>query len=128
MVDVDDHLALEVLQLLQRDAADDAVAQRLDGLSGFDDGGDVDAFDGSAVVLRDDHVLRDVDETACEVSRVSSLERGIGEALASAVGRDKVLEHGEAFAEVRLDRRLDDLAGRLGHEAAHTGELADLLL
>ena len=51
LVDLDDGLALEVLELLERDAADDAVAQRLDGLAGFDDRHDVDAFDGAAVVL-----------------------------------------------------------------------------
>ena len=33
LVDVDDDLAFEVLDLLERDAADDAVAQRLDGLA-----------------------------------------------------------------------------------------------
>src|SRR6185312_15394745 len=43
-VDVDDDLAFVVLQLLERDAADDAVAQRLDDVAGFDDRGDVDAL------------------------------------------------------------------------------------
>ena len=41
--------------------------------------------------------------------------------------RAEVLQHRQAFAEVGLDRRLDDLARRLGHQAAHAGELADLL-
>ena len=39
---------------------------------------------------------------------------------------DEVLEHGQALAEVRLDRARDDLALRVGHQAAHAGELADL--
>jgi DNA modification methylase len=43
------------------------------------------------------------------------------------VGADEVLQHAQAFAEVGHDRPLDDLAGRLGHQAAHAGELADLL-
>jgi hypothetical protein len=47
--------------------------------------------------------------------------------LAGAVRRDEVLQHVEAFAEVRRDRRFDDLARGLGHQTAHTGELADLL-
>ena len=127
LVDFDDGLALVVLELLERDAADDAVAQRLDGLAGFDDRGDVDAFDGAAVVVRDDDVLRDVDETAGEVAGVGGLERGVGETLARAVGGDEVLQHGEAFTEVRRDGGLDDFAGGLGHQAAHAGELADLL-
>ena len=91
-------------------------------------GRDVDAFDGSAIVLADDDVLRHVDETTGEVAGVSGLERGVGEALTRAVGRDEVLQHGEAFTEVRRDGRLDDFAGRLGHQAAHAGELTDLLL
>ena len=73
-------------------------------------------------------VLRDVDETARQVTGVRRLERGVREALASAVGRDEVLENRETLAEVRGDRRLDDLARRLGHQAAHTGQLPDLLL
>src|SRR5258705_533842 len=44
-----------------------------------------------------------------------------------AVGGDEVLQHREAFAEVRGDRRLDDFARGLGHQTAHAGELANLL-
>ena len=42
--------------------------------------------------------------------------------------RDEVLQHGEAFAEVGRDGRFDDFARGLGHQAAHSGKLADLLL
>ena len=72
-------------------------------------------------------VLRDVDEAAGQVAGVRGLERRVGETLARAVRRDEVLEHGQTLAEVRRDRRLDDLARRLRHQAAHAGELADLL-
>ena len=41
--------------------------------------------------------------------------------------RDEVLEHRQALHEVRLDRPLDDLALRIRHQAAHAGQLADLL-
>ena len=109
-------------------AADDAVAQGLDDLARLDDGPDVDAVHGAAVVLGDDHVLADVHQAPRQVAGVRRLERGVGEALAGAVGRDEVLQHGEAFAEVRGDRVLDDLAGRARHQAAHAGQLADLLL
>ena len=128
LVDVDDHVAFVVLDLLQRDAAHDAVAQRLDDVAGFNDGADVDAVHGAAVVLADDHVLRHVHQAAGQVAGVGGLERRIRQALARAVGRDEVLQHGEPFAEVRRNGRLDDFAGGLGHQAAHAGELADLLL
>src|SRR5215207_58062 len=82
---------------------------------------------GAAVLLADDHVLGDVDETPRQVARVGRAERGVGEALAGAVGRDEVLEYRQALHEVGLDRALDDLALRVRHQAAHPGELADLL-
>ncbi len=114
---------------LERDAADDAVAQPLDDLAaGVDDGARLDAVERAAVDLRDDHVLRHVDEPAREVAGVGRLQRRVRQALARAVRRDEVLQHRQAFTEVRRDRRLDDLARRLGHQAAHAGELPDLLL
>src|SRR5262249_6136692 len=49
-----------------------------------------------------------------------------GQTLASTVRRDEVLEHGEAFTEVALDRARDDLTTRVGDETAHTGDLTHL--
>ena len=109
------------------DAADDAGREIDDFFVALVDGADDDAVDGAAVVLVDDDVLRRVDELAGEVAGVGGLERGVGQTLAGAVRGDEVLEHGETLAEVRGDRALDDFAGGLGHEAAHAGELLDLL-
>ncbi len=44
------------------------------------------------------------------------------------MGGNEVLQHRKTFAEIRGDRRFDDLTGGLGHKAAHPGELANLLL
>ena len=77
--------------------------------------------------MADDHVLRDVDQTPGQVARVRRAQRRVGEALAGAVRRDEVLEHVQALDEVGLDRPLDDLALRVGHQAAHARQLADLL-
>jgi hypothetical protein len=77
-------------------------------------------------LLDDDAILRHVDQTAGQVTRVRRLQRGVGQALAGAVGRVEVFKNGQAFLEVRDDRRLDDLARRLGHQAAHAGELLHL--
>ena len=81
----------------------------------------------AAILLVDDDVLRRVHELAGQVTGVRGLERGVGETFARAVRGDEVFEHGQAFAEVRGDRPLDDFAGRLGHQTAHAGELLDLL-
>ena len=61
---------------------------------------------------RDDDVLRHVDEPAGQVAGVRGLEGGVGQTLAGAVRGDEVLEHRQAFAEVRGDRALDDFAVR----------------
>ena len=110
-------------ELLRRDPADQVrvelalvVAQRR-----------LDEVLRLAVVRADDHVLSDVDQTPGQITRVGRPQRRVGEALAGAVGRDEVLEHRQALHEVGLDRALDDLALRIRHQAAHPGELADLL-
>ena len=77
--------------------------------------------------MRDDDVLRHVGQLAGEVTRVGRLESRIGQTLAGTVRGAEVLQHGQAFAEVRLDRRFDDLARRLGHQTTHAGQLANLL-
>ena len=100
--------------------------ERRDDLAAFDDGALDQAAGRAAILLGDDRVLRDVDEAARQIAGIRRLERGVGQALARAVGRVEVLEHGQPFLEVRDDRRLDDLARGLGHQAAHAGELLDL--
>jgi len=85
-------VALEVLDLVEGNAAHDAVAERLDFDPGFDDGLDINAVGSAAIALVDDHVLRDVDEAAGEVAGIGGFERRIGQALARAVRRDEVLQ------------------------------------
>ena len=128
LVGPDQHFPrVRVDDVLERGASQDAVAQLLDDLAALDQRGHLDALDGAAVVVGDDGVLRHVDETPRQVTRVRRLERGVGQALAGAVRRDEVLEDAQALAEVGGDGRLDDLARGLGHQAAHAGQLPDLL-
>ena len=115
-----------IAQILARGAAENARRQRRHHRAGIDDGAHLDAELGAAIVLRDDAVLRHVDQTAGQVAGVRGLQRGVREALAGAVGRVEVFEHRQTFLEVGNDRRLDDLARRLRHQAAHAGELTHL--
>src|SRR5580704_3969508 len=128
LVDLDDHVAFVVLNLLERNAADHAIAERLDFDTGFENRFDEDAVGRAAVELVDDHVLRNIDEAAREVAGIGGLERRVGQTLTGAVRRDEVLQHGEAFAEVGRDRSFDDFARGLGHQTAHSGKLTNLLL
>ena len=107
-------------------AAEDAVGQRLDDVAAVHHVGDLQPLLGSAVLLGDDDVLGYVDEAARQVAGIGGLQRRVGEALAGAVGRVEILEHGQPLLEVGHDRRLDDLAGGLGHQPPHAGELLHL--
>ena len=81
---------------------------------------------GTAILLGHHQILRHVDQTTRQVTRVGGLQCRIRETLTSTVGGDEVLQHVETFAEVGRDRRLNDGAVRLGHQAAHTRHLANL--
>ncbi|MBP1661738.1 MAG: hypothetical protein H6P95_2930, partial [Candidatus Aminicenantes bacterium] len=114
--------------LLEGDAPDDPVDEGLDDLAVLDDGRDVEALERAAVELVDDDLLADVHELAGQVAGIGRLEGRVGQALARAVGRDEVLEDVQALAQVGDDGRLQDLARGFRHQAAHAGQLADLLL
>src|SRR5262249_40833759 len=90
--------------------------------------GDPAALFGAAVVVTGDDVLGNVDAPPGQVARVGRPEGGGGETLAGAVGRDEVLEDRHPFPEVAPDRDVDDPARRVGHQAAHRAELADVAL
>src|SRR5205807_10174654 len=137
----DQHLGPAVLielvrihHLVERYAADDTLAQRLDDVLAFLQRRHLEAENRPAVLFGNGHILSDVDQPACQIAGIGRLERGVGETLPRAVRRDEVLEHGQPLAEVRLDRALDDFADaarelllRLRHQSAHTGELPDLV-
>ena len=124
----DDQLVVDQADdVVARDAAADAAAERHFDRVALADDALGDAVERAAVEHADDDVLRHVGQLAGQVAGVGGLERGVGQTLARAVRGAEVLQHAQPFAEVRLDGRLDDSPGRLGHQAAHAGELADLL-
>ena len=87
---------------------------------------EIETLAGAAVVFTNDDVLRHVDQTTGEVARVGCAQCGVGEALASTVGGNEVLGHRQALAVRVDDRSRDDLTARVRHQAAHTGDVADL--
>ncbi len=125
---------VRILHVLGGHRTHDALAERLDHILAFLQRADLETENGAAILFRDRHVLRHVHQTTREVAGVGRLERRVGQTLSRAVRRDEVLEHRQPFAEVRLDRAFDDLADaagelllRLRHQAAHSGELPDLI-
>ena len=81
-----------IADVFERDAAEHAIAEAFDDLAAFDQRRHLDSVQRAAIVLADDRVLRHVDQAAGQVAGVRRLERGVGEALARAVGRDEVLQ------------------------------------
>ena len=103
-----------------------AVAQALDHVAAFNDRLNFKAARRAAVFFVDDHVLRNVHQTAGKVAGVCGFQRGIGQTFARAVGRDEVLQDVQPLTEVRGNRCFDDGAVRLGHQTTHAGELTNL--
>ena len=116
-----------VFDVFQRDSSNDTVAQRLDDFPALDDGGHIDAVERIAVHRGDDDILRHIDQPSRQIARIGGLERRIRQPFACAVRGNEVLQHRQSFTEIGRDRRFDDFARRLGHQAAHSRQLADLL-
>ena len=131
-----DHLAGQrVDHVVQGHTSEDAVVQRLHDVVVALDGRSGQTAQRAAVLLVDDDVLCDVDQTTGQITGVGRLQGGIGQTLAGTVRGDEVLQHRKSLLEVREDRVLDDLLAafdtrllRLGHQTAHTAQLTDLLL
>ena len=124
---LDDHATIDRIDdVVERCAADDAVTKRFDLFTITNNSLGPDAAERAAILFGYDNVLCDVNQTACQVTRVSRFQSRIGETLTGTVRRDEVLENVQSLAEVSENRILDDLARRLGHQASHTGELTDL--
>ena len=82
-----------------------------------------DADRGATVLDAHDHVLRHVHQTPCEIARVGRTQSGIGQPFARTMRAEEVLQCVQAFAEVGADGQGDDTARRIGHQAAHAGQL-----
>src|SRR6185437_10767944 len=68
LIDLDDDVAFIVFDLLERHAADYAVAQRLDFDAGFENRLDVNSIRGAAIEFIDDDVLRHIDQPTSQVT------------------------------------------------------------
>ena len=109
------------------ESAVNADAKGLNHLSLIIDCGSPYAVGRAAIGLADDDVLADIDHSTGEVAGVCGTQCGIGKTLSCASGGDEVLQNGQALTEVCLDGYLDGLTGGVGHQAAHTGKLTDLV-
>ena len=63
----------------------DAVPERLDDLTAFHNRPRLDAIERPAVYLRDDDILRDVNEPTCQIAGVRGLQRRVRKTLPRAM-------------------------------------------
>ena len=87
---------------------------------------DVDAVGAVAILLADDNILRNVDKTAGQITRVSRSERGIGKTFTGAAGGNEVFEYIKTFTVVSSDGNLYRLTCGVGDKSAHTCKLTKL--
>ncbi len=133
----DELVGVGIVHVADRHSTRDPVGERRNDLLVVLQRTDVDAAQGATVVLSHRHALRHVNEASREVTGVGGLERRVSQSLPRSVGANEVLLHRQALLEVGEDRVLEDFATpaafadvllRLGHQATHAAELANLLL
>ena len=131
---VQDEFSSERIEyVVHRSTAEDTFAETLYNLILVLDGGCDKSAERTAVFFCNDHVVRHVHQTPCQVTCIGGLEGGIGKTFTCTVRGDEVLEHRHTFLKVGDDRVLDDLCAgctallRLGHKASHAAKLLDLL-
>ncbi len=78
----------------------DAVGQMLDDFVAVLDGRVISSVDCAAIVLVDDNVLGNVNQTAGHVTGVGCLKSGVRQTFAGAVCRDEVFDYRKSFVEV----------------------------
>ena len=130
-----DHLALRyddlagdgVDHIAHGVTTDDTLTEALDLLLALVDLRDPQAVGGAAVDLTDDDLLRNIDHAAGQVAGVSGTQSGIGQTLTSATGRNEIFQNVQTFAVVCTNGHLDGLTCGVGQQAAHAGQLLDLV-
>ena len=97
--------------IFERRAANDTITQ---AFNLFDCTGR-DALQRAAVLLADDYILRHINQPSRQIAGVGCLQRRVRQTFARAVSRNEVLQHVESFAEIRLNRGLDNFTRRPCH-------------
>ena len=114
---------LVVMHIIGDAAADDALGNRLAGnIIRTADGQPARGFTIPAI---DNHILGDIHQTARQIAGIGRPQRRIRQALARAMRRNEKLQRIQALAEMTANRQFDDAPRRIGHQAAHPGQLGN---
>ena len=119
-----DFIGERIPDFLKGDTPQNTFPGGFNDLTALHQSRNIDAVNGLAILLGDDAVLGHIDQPSGQIAGVGRFQRRVRQTLTGAVCRNEVLEHGETFAEVRRNRRLDKFPGGLRHQSAHTGQLS----
>ncbi|RMO83569.1 hypothetical protein ALQ34_05340 [Pseudomonas syringae pv. maculicola] len=122
----DDFFCTRLEHVTGNDSTQYALTQRLYNVAAFNVRSHQQAVLGTAIHFGNDQILSHVYQTTCQITGVSSFQRGIRKTLTSTVSGDEVLKYAQTFTEVSSDRRFNNGAIRLGHQTTHTGQLTNL--
>ncbi len=77
-------------------------------------------------MLTDDNILRNVNQTAGQITRVSGTECRICQTFTCATGRNKVFQNIQTFTIICTNRNFDCRTGSIGNQSTHSGKLTKL--
>ena len=129
-----DHLAscdkniprLQINQIFGKNATQDTVIKRINNITTIHDRADGQAFIRAAINLMNNTILRNIDETTGQVTRIGCFQGCIGKTFTRTMCRVEIFQNIQTFFKGRNDWRFNNLARRLCHKATHTSKLFDL--
>ena len=122
----EDLIRVRTHDIARYDTTEDSIAQRFDNVTALNNRRHFQAFIGATISVSHEQILSHVYQATSQITRVSGFQSGIGQTFPRTVSGNKVLTHVETFTEVSGNRRLNDRAIWLGHQAAHTRQLTNL--
>ena len=95
-------------KVIKQISAHKTVVKLFNDLIALHDGADGKTLGGTAVVLADYDILRNVNHTSGEVTRVGGTQSGIGKSLSCTTGGYEVFEYVQSLTIVGTDRYFYD--------------------
>ena len=122
-----DNLAgIRVNCVMEQISALKALCKRLQNVVSILNIGDGKTLFRTAVVLTDDNILRNIDQTAGKITRVSCTQSSICKSFTRTARRNKVFKYVKTLTVVGTDRYFDNLTRRIRYKSAHTRKLSYL--
>ena len=84
-----------------------------------------DAIFRTAILIVNDDILGNIDQTTGQITSFCSTQRGISQTLAGTMRGNEVFQRRQTFAEVGANRHGNNTTGRIRHQTAHTSHLGN---